>query len=415
MKYNLPCDVVIDLLPSYADGLTSESVSKSVKAHIDSCDRCKKAYQNMIEPSVEPELAQLDDKAALKKAKKKIRKTFTCIVAVVAVVVTALSFSAATLIYKNGDVIKSKDISAVVEEIPFDDISFGKDKNKNGTLDSFKFNGEKYTVSKDEYNNIKKYGKIQYVRLPSKISSDSMSMNEVELDGEYICVVSVYADGKSQNENASRNGWNWLQYQRPYDKIVYCICDNNDSMSKKYKILWEKNKTKSAAEIAELYEKKIKSDSDKYTSGYVWQSYMPVGKSNSYAAIRCIREENDVTHKDEYSICLKPKTDDEKLGYRGYFVDYAKAVNGKIDYSDAVGEVFSYKGEAYYYSFVPQSCDYVLLDGQKINSETAQFKYNDDTIKIKYVFGAIENKSGKGESTDGRVVLHDVGGKEYKK
>ena len=73
MKYELPCAVVRDLLPSYAEGLTEEETSSAVKAHLDACADCRSRYEAMIEgeaPSVE-ETKEVD---YLKTVRKKNRK-----------------------------------------------------------------------------------------------------------------------------------------------------------------------------------------------------------------------------------------------------------------------------------------------------------------------------------------------------
>ena len=41
MKYELPCDIVKDLLPNYIDGLTGDSSTESVDAHLKKCKICK--------------------------------------------------------------------------------------------------------------------------------------------------------------------------------------------------------------------------------------------------------------------------------------------------------------------------------------------------------------------------------------
>ena len=47
---NLPCEVVRDLLPSYVDGLTSETTTALVEAHLDTCPDCRAALAVMREP-----------------------------------------------------------------------------------------------------------------------------------------------------------------------------------------------------------------------------------------------------------------------------------------------------------------------------------------------------------------------------
>ena len=43
----LPCHVVRDLLPLYADGLTSDETSRDIRCHLDGCEDCSKQYKAM--------------------------------------------------------------------------------------------------------------------------------------------------------------------------------------------------------------------------------------------------------------------------------------------------------------------------------------------------------------------------------
>ena len=49
----LPCDIIQDLLPSYADGLTSPASSKAIEAHLAECQTCAAAYAAMQTGSIE--------------------------------------------------------------------------------------------------------------------------------------------------------------------------------------------------------------------------------------------------------------------------------------------------------------------------------------------------------------------------
>lgn len=69
MKYDIPCEIAEDLLPSYIDGLTSECV----KEHLDSCSKCKEIYNAMLADN-ENNMIEIDDKKLLEKSKKKISK-----------------------------------------------------------------------------------------------------------------------------------------------------------------------------------------------------------------------------------------------------------------------------------------------------------------------------------------------------
>lgn len=45
--YQLPCAVIRDILPLYAEKLVSETTQNTVKAHLDSCEECAKAFAAM--------------------------------------------------------------------------------------------------------------------------------------------------------------------------------------------------------------------------------------------------------------------------------------------------------------------------------------------------------------------------------
>lgn len=47
MKYDLPCAIVRDLLPSYAEGLTEEETTTAVQEHLEGCADCRKRYEAM--------------------------------------------------------------------------------------------------------------------------------------------------------------------------------------------------------------------------------------------------------------------------------------------------------------------------------------------------------------------------------
>ena len=49
MKINLPCEIVMDLLPSYVDKLTSEMSTESVEEHLKECEKCQTVLEEMKE------------------------------------------------------------------------------------------------------------------------------------------------------------------------------------------------------------------------------------------------------------------------------------------------------------------------------------------------------------------------------
>lgn len=47
MKYNIPCELIQDLLPLFVDGLTSEVTSQEIKAHLEGCEACRERWERM--------------------------------------------------------------------------------------------------------------------------------------------------------------------------------------------------------------------------------------------------------------------------------------------------------------------------------------------------------------------------------
>ena len=43
----MKCCIVIDLLPGYIDGLTSEETNEEIEKHLESCTSCRTIYRQM--------------------------------------------------------------------------------------------------------------------------------------------------------------------------------------------------------------------------------------------------------------------------------------------------------------------------------------------------------------------------------
>ncbi len=62
MEIKLPCAIVQDLLPSYADGITSQETAELLAVHLDNCEPCRRMYEEMAAPQPIPpeESAEVD-------------------------------------------------------------------------------------------------------------------------------------------------------------------------------------------------------------------------------------------------------------------------------------------------------------------------------------------------------------------
>ncbi|MBQ4381185.1 MAG: DUF4825 domain-containing protein [Oscillospiraceae bacterium] len=98
MSGKLDCEIVRDLLPSYADGQTSEVTNRALREHLEGCPDCAEALRLMKEPekTLPPQEKEID---YLKKVKKSGR--LAAVLAAAAALLTAL-FAAALVYFVHG-------------------------------------------------------------------------------------------------------------------------------------------------------------------------------------------------------------------------------------------------------------------------------------------------------------------------
>lgn len=85
----MECDIIRDLLPLYADGLTSEASNRQIEDHVRTCPECKKLLNEMTAP-LEPEPEDRTEQIMEMLYKKQRRKTVLTIVSVILAVVLAV-------------------------------------------------------------------------------------------------------------------------------------------------------------------------------------------------------------------------------------------------------------------------------------------------------------------------------------
>ncbi len=73
MKNNLPCNVIVDLLPLYKEGICSDETNELVEEHLRSCEDCRQLCENMTIPK--PVKKTVPDEAeTFKKVGKKLKR-----------------------------------------------------------------------------------------------------------------------------------------------------------------------------------------------------------------------------------------------------------------------------------------------------------------------------------------------------
>ena len=88
------CNVVKDLIPLYIDGCCSEESEKIVKEHIESCDACKKLFEDMCASS---DMRASSDMISVSKAPVKLNKINDWKASVLQSVLLFLLFAAITV------------------------------------------------------------------------------------------------------------------------------------------------------------------------------------------------------------------------------------------------------------------------------------------------------------------------------
>ena len=112
---DLPCEVVRDLLPSYADGLTGETTNTLLKTHLDGCADCRAALDAMRAPDgravSDDDQKELD---FLKKNKRRNRRiVLTSILTALALLVGLLGVR----LYVAGDKLSGESVYARTEVV----------------------------------------------------------------------------------------------------------------------------------------------------------------------------------------------------------------------------------------------------------------------------------------------------------
>ena len=415
MKYELPCEVVRDLLPLHIDALTSENVAESVEAHMLTCSDCRREYDGMKNTN-DIQIQAKADKSLMKKAKRRFSKKMTLIgllVAIIASVASVATFTGVAGIYKYGDVVQSEDINAIVTEIDFDSVEFNNDHSV------FTYDGKKYEISEEEYAKAKKNGIIQKIHLNTIYTSDCFAQSGYDVDGEYICFVSVHSDGEvAKPSKESRNGWNWMQIAKPIDKIVY-INSKDGILSKnpdEYKIICEKEKSLAVSEIVENLIKTKAEESEMSEPKTIWESD-EYGEGKAKFKIEYWKSYDHDMDKMSYPLYIKGKA--EGISFCGAFVDFERFVNNKLMYDDdeygncdACYYVEATKTECYYCSIVPSDCAYAEIEGQKLDAKKTTINIEGVDYPVTYICGVVDNVSGSMEDW-GRVTLFDNSGKAH--
>lgn len=141
---SLPCDIVQDLLPSYVDGILSDTGTCAVAKHLQSCKACHDMYDDMVTDELRQNNADQQEKKIdyLKKVRSKT-KHFTLAAILIAVLLAASGTAVYFLIFSGEYILNSVKYSLQVssnsletEGILPDDFTAGTQKieEKDGVI-----------------------------------------------------------------------------------------------------------------------------------------------------------------------------------------------------------------------------------------------------------------------------------------
>ncbi len=183
----ITCDVIEDLLPLYAEGLTSDDTGLLVEEHLKTCTDCKKQLESMKNPK---EIPIDTDIEPFKKVEKKLFHKRVQIIALTIVLVLAIVIITMAYLTSPEYLPYSSDIISVTEYrdgkiiITFDDSVTGYDINRYVAK-----NNEGYSYHITTWNTIWS----QYI---FKNNTQSIILNP---DGEDVVAVYYYSTDGSED------------------------------------------------------------------------------------------------------------------------------------------------------------------------------------------------------------------------
>lgn len=193
MKLDLPCEIVRDLLPNYVDGLTSDSSTASVEAHLKQCDSCKAVYETMKKDYQTPSkriqeiTAESEQEKTLfrkinKKMNAKVRKSIWA-GGIGIVLVAVLCYGLFNVAVKE---VPIKDVQIVAHVYDIDDII--DTEGKKISMDTESSDAMSVVISKEENPD-----QLVTVQIPDHPAMHFTISSAVADDCPYVSVITFYA------------------------------------------------------------------------------------------------------------------------------------------------------------------------------------------------------------------------------
>lgn len=226
----MKCNIIRDLLPLYCDDVASDDSREEIEIHLESCDECRKIYEDMKNGRIEIK-NNFENLDPLKKVRRKI--WIMRITAVLAVIVLMLS-GCYFFLCKNPSLARSKQVSYKVEydlyckaylyekdgKPWFVSIPKNAELNEDKAKDCVYMNGE---VLKDEKGNIVPTG--------GKIIPDGKIIIHIDVDTILNCL-------KTKIDDYGSNVDMWLYPCLPFRQDMGYCYEPNDGLCPEYSIAY---------------------------------------------------------------------------------------------------------------------------------------------------------------------------------
>lgn len=118
---NKQCEILQDLLPLYVDGACSESSSKMIKEHLETCPECKALYEKLCaitgEDLLKAEMVGVVANHEKKAKKKRLLTVFASVVLTIVLIFTVISLWPASIDYGSSEIYSREDMNEAIDLI----------------------------------------------------------------------------------------------------------------------------------------------------------------------------------------------------------------------------------------------------------------------------------------------------------
>lgn len=233
MKYDLPCEIVQDLLPNYVDDLLSDTSKSSVKGHLEACGECYEIYKAMNSKD-ENNSITINESKIIKKTRGKIIKIIvSCIVVFI---ISFIGIWTAYNWYTTSDFLTVDDYTLTVNKIMAEDITIEKVEGDYNYIMYFDGIESDYPLREDLVEQINEQGFIYQMIISSeKYTVDEVYANVINPDNSSAIEVWSNHKNKLKSKNKQRHNYELIYFDDISYIYGYEVSEDNTTAKK---IIW---------------------------------------------------------------------------------------------------------------------------------------------------------------------------------